>query len=171
MNEPILLKELPKFECLLDAADLHPELDASATFAFLTLMHTQGSVWRRMSEHFNDFGITQGRFLIMMLLKERNKIEGCPSAHTPAALAEMAQISRASVTGLLDSLEKDAFIRREPDPNDRRMLLIYLTEAGEAFMEKLLPVHFRLISELMSPLDGQERETLVSLLTKVASGV
>ncbi len=176
MSEPILLKEPPRYECFIEAAQRYPECDPSAMYAFIMLMHTHDVMWKQKCALFAAHGITPGRFIIMILLMEfevaeakGEKANGC-TARTPAELADLAQISRASVTGLLDSLEKDAFIRREPDPNDRRMVSIHLTEQGLEFMNDFLPPHFKLINNLMCGLDAQERKTLIVLLQKMQKG-
>ncbi len=162
----LILKDLPRYECLSEAAQQFPDLDPSASAAFLHLIHASDDVWRVMNGHFADHGITQGRFLVLMLLLEK-KTGGCPRAGTPAELAELAQVSRATITGLLDTLERDGFVRREPAPDDRRMVTVSLTPAGDKFMHDLLPVHFRLISAMMTGLTESERKTLVRLLAKV----
>jgi len=56
---------------------------------------------------------------------------------------------------------------REPDPSDRRMLLVHLTKKAEDFLRRYLPIHFRGASEVMASLDEGERKTLVQLLTKI----
>ncbi|MGB0259106.1 MAG: MarR family winged helix-turn-helix transcriptional regulator [Coraliomargarita sp.] len=170
MNQPILLKDQPRSECFVDAAQQFPALDPSATFAFTTLLHSHDALWKRMSAHFAQHGITQGRFMVLIMLMEKEG-DGCPTVHTPAEIAEQLQITRASVTGLLDSLEKDAFVRREPDPNDRRMMSIHLTEKGQSFLDDFLPPHFELIAKLMTGLSVKERESLVRLLNKLVGGI
>jgi DNA-binding MarR family transcriptional regulator len=47
------------------------------------------------------------------------------------------------------------------------MLSVTLTKKGDDFIKALLPVHFRRITELMSPLNANERKTLVRLLNKI----
>jgi len=86
---------------------------------------------------------------------------------TPAELAEAAGVSRATMTGLIDTLERDDFVRRKPDPHDRRMMSVELTNQGSAFLNRMLPGHFHLIAELMEPLSEKERKTLVALLNKI----
>ena len=71
------------------------------------------------------------------------------------------------MTGLIDTLERDGLVHREPDLTDRRMLSVNLTPKGDAFLKALLPVHFRRITELMSPLNEGERKTLMRLLNKI----
>ena len=77
------------------------------------LIRAGEEVMRVMNAHFAAHNITQGRFLVMMLLLEKKG--DCPQATTPAELADLASVSRATITGLLDTLERDGFVRRQPD--------------------------------------------------------
>ncbi len=165
-----MLKDLPRYECLTEAARQFPDLDPSASQAFLHLIRAGDDVLRVMNAHFTEHGITQGRFLVMMLLLERQGA-GCPRPNTPAEIADCAQVSRATITGLLDTLERDGFVIREPDAADRRMVTVKLTAAGARFMNELLPEHFRLINVLMAVLSENERKTLVRLLAKIIAGI
>ena len=130
------------------------------------LIRAGDEVWRVMNGHFAAHDITQGRFLLMMLMLEKQGSD-CPRPSTPAALADLASVSRATITGLLDTLERDGFVRREPDAADRRQISVHLTPAGQAFMHGLLPTHFQLINGLMGNLSEAERKTLVKLLHKI----
>jgi len=71
------------------------------------------------------------------------------------------------MTGLIDTLERDGLVHRDADLTDRRRLSVSLTKKGDAFIKALLPVHFRRIAELMSPLSENERKALVRLLNKI----
>jgi DNA-binding MarR family transcriptional regulator len=162
----LVLKELPRYECLVEASKQFPDLQPSACEAFMHLIRAGEEVMRVMNAHFAAHNITQGRFLVMMLLME--KLSDCPQATTPAELAELASVSRATITGLLDSLERDGFVRREPDPADRRQMSVHLTSKGQEFMHDILPEHFRLITRLMGNLANDEQQALSRLLTKVS---
>lgn len=170
MGSNLVLKDTPRYECLIEMGKVFPDMEPSSCQAFLHLIKTTDDVWDIMHQHLSDFGISQGRFLVMMLLIEKPDIEyPCPT--TPAAIADMANISRATVTGLLDNLEKDGFISRTPDPSDRRVTTISLTEEGHAFMQKILPPHFRILAHLMQPLSETERNTLVTILNKISAHI
>ena len=94
--------------------------------------------------------------------------DDCASVpRTPAELADAAGVTRATMTGLIDTLERDGYVVREPDPSDRRMLSVRLTSKGEQFLQEFLPGHFRIIAAVMSTLSESERKTLVRLLVKV----
>ncbi len=162
----LVLKDLPRYECLVEASRQFPDLQPAACEAFMHLIRAGEEVIRVMNAHFAAHNITQGRFLVMMLLMEKEG--GCPTATTPAELADLASVSRATITGLLDTLERDGFVRREPDPADRRQMSIYLTSKAQEFMHGILPGHFRLITQLMGNLSSGEQQTLSRLLTKVS---
>ena len=75
------------------------------------------------------------------------------------------------MTGLIDTLERDGFVNREPAPGDRRMMLVRLTAKGRAFLEQILPGYFRRIAAVMSKLTEAERKTLVSLMAKIHEAI
>lgn len=172
----LLLKDLPRYECLLEAAKEFPDLDPSAAEAFLHLLRTGDEVFGHTDRNLSDHNISHGRFGVMMLLWRSVQpraatlagINGCSDGpRTPAELADAAGVTRATMTGLIDTLERDGFVKREPDPNDRRMMSVRLTPEGERFLGDYLPEHFQAIAALMSPLSESERKTLVRLLGKV----
>jgi DNA-binding MarR family transcriptional regulator len=86
---------------------------------------------------------------------------------TPAELAELAGVTRATMTGLVDTLERDGWVRREPDVQDRRMMLVRLMPKGHQALMAMLPAHFRRIGSIMGVLTEPERRALVHLLDKL----
>lgn len=176
----LLLKDLPRYDCLLEGVREFPDLDPSACEAYLHLLRTGDEVFGVVERYLGEHNISQGRFSVLMLLWKSGvgATEGfpgrcCPirAPHTPAELADAAGVTRATMTGLIDTLERDGLVRREPDPNDRRMMWVQLTPKGEEFIQSLLPGHFRLMASLMQGLSHAERKTLVGLLHKILEQV
>ena len=172
----LLLKDVPRYECLLEAAREFPDLDPSAAEAFLHLLRTGDEVFDVTDRNLGDHNISHGRFSVLMLLwrsvqpraaKLLGADECVPGPRTPAELAAAAGVTRATMTGLVDTLERDGFVKREPDPVDRRMMSVRLTARGEKFLRNFLPSHFQAITALMDPLSEAERKTLVRLLAKI----
>jgi DNA-binding MarR family transcriptional regulator len=171
----LLLKDLPRYDCLIEASKEFPDLDPSAVEAFLHLLLTGDDVFAVSERNLSEHGISHGRFGVLMLLWRSNQPPGpdvnpedCVAGpRTPAELADAAGVTRATMTGLIDTLERDGLVKREPDPNDRRMMSVVLTAKGEKFLQNFLPGHFKLISSLMATLSEAERKALVSLLMKV----
>ena len=172
----LLLRDLPRYECLLEAAKEFPDLDPSAAEAYLHLLHTGDEAFGVSDRSLASRNISHGRFGVLMLLwrsvqpraaRLLGADECVPGPRTPAELADAAGVTRATMTGLSDTLERDGFVKREPDPDDRRMMSVRLTPAGEKFLVEFLPGHFKAIAALMSPLSEAERKTLVRLLGKI----
>jgi DNA-binding MarR family transcriptional regulator len=163
----LLLKNLPRYECILQMAQTFPDLDPSACEAYLHLLRTADEIYRVREANHAAHGLSQGRFTVLMLLFD--KAANRPKPSTPAELAESAGVTRATMTGLIDTLERDGLVKREPDPHDRRMMSVHLTDRGLGMLQEVLPGHFQWMSELMAPLDEAERKTLVRLLAKIAA--
>jgi len=165
----LLLRDLPRYECLLKAAQAYPDLDPSAAEVFLHLLRTGDEVFRVSERHLAKHHISEGRFGVMMALWNCSERPGCDGRHalTPAELAERTGVTRATITGLVDTLEKDGLVTRAPHHEDRRMLSVALTPKGSALLREILPGHFRRMAWLMATLSEQERVTLVRLLGKV----
>jgi DNA-binding MarR family transcriptional regulator len=163
----LMLKNLPRYECLLEAAREFPDLDPSATEAFLYLLRTGDEAFRVAEVHLAEHDITHGRFGVLMALWGNCQREGRQVPLSPAEIAERTGVTRATVTGLIDTLERAGLVARTPNTDDRRMTSVVLTSRGELVIKNILPAHFRQMAWLMSPLDESERKILVQLLTKV----
>jgi len=158
---------ITRYERLQRLARRFPQLDASAIETCIALLRLSnelsGAYEARMARH----GLSTGRFTVLVRLFSTQESEGGRGL-TPAELAENSCVSRATMTGLLDTLEKDGLISRQDHPEDRRMYTVHLTPKAQALLEELLPQHFSRVATLMSDLDDTERATLRELLTKVS---
>ncbi len=171
----LMLKDLPRYECLLEASRKFPDLDPSAMEVYLQLLRTGDELYRLQNDYLSGHALSQGRFFVLMLLLDKGT--ECPMAgstpgrQSPAELADQANVTRATMTGLIDTLEKDGLVKREPDPSDRRMMSVQLTPKAHAFMATMLPGYFRRIAGVMSGLTEGERRTFVHLLAKIQEGL
>jgi DNA-binding MarR family transcriptional regulator len=173
-----MIKNLPRYECLLAAAKEFPDLDPWACAVYLHLLRAGDEVFEVAERNLNRHDISPGRFGVLMLLwsgaRSRNP-EGngdddpclAPGPRTPAKLADAAGVTRATMTGLVDTLERDGLVRRVPDKEDRRMMSVILTPKARQFLSDMLPGHFQLMAALTSTLSESERQTLVALLNKI----
>ena len=86
---------------------------------------------------FNEYGLTSGRFHLLMLLKRE-------SSHylSPSELAKRTSVSRGTMTQFIDAIEKDSYAIRISDPHDKRGMLVELTEKGDKTLKKILPDYF-----------------------------
>jgi len=167
----LMLKELPRYDCLIQAAERCPTLEPSACEAYLNLLRTGDEVFEVMHRFLSSHEISQGGFTVMMLLGMGCEPDEPATPNTPATLAEEAGVTRATMTGLIDTLEKDGLVAREPDAHDRRTIHVRLTGEGRALLEGTVPDYFQCIADLLRPLSQTERKQLVRLLQKIQTGI
>lgn len=74
----------------------------------------------------------------------------------------------SAIVGLVDDLEKLGFAERRPSPDDRRSRIVVLTADGRGFLRDTDEAGLRVTNELLGPLDATERETLHTLLQRIA---
>jgi DNA-binding MarR family transcriptional regulator len=87
------------------------------------------------------------------------------------ALGESLRIPPSSMVSLVDHLEARHLIERQPDPSDRRIKAIYLTAAGNTFLDKTTEIVASYEKDLCAGLAPGERDLLLGLLRTVASNL
>ncbi|NJL10289.1 MAG: MarR family transcriptional regulator [Calothrix sp. SM1_7_51] len=155
----------PSRESFQELEQDFPDFDLESVETCLAFLNATTEVYAAFDAHFERYGLSAGKFTVLMQLYTAKQ------AIPPSEFAERANVTRATITGLLDGLEREGFIQRKPHARDRRMLTIHLTDSGTALIESILPDHFCRTKGLMANLTSKEKKTLVKLLIKVCSGV
>jgi len=91
------------------------------------------------------------------------KEEGCHVKY----LAEQFRLPKATITGLLRTLEDDKLVRREKDSNDARAFRPFLTLKGRELLPSMIDRHHRVLDTLHEGLDAEEVEDLKRMLRRV----
>ncbi|HEU0206909.1 MAG TPA: MarR family transcriptional regulator [Pseudolysinimonas sp.] len=84
-------------------------------------------------------------------------------------LAEISGTSAASVSSLIDGLEKAGYVERRPSPGDARRKEIHLLPKGKGLTRGFDHMMEQTEEQLLSPLSATERSTLIDLLTRIDS--
>ncbi|MGW7289552.1 MarR family winged helix-turn-helix transcriptional regulator [Streptomyces sp. NPDC054847] len=82
-----------------------------------------------------------------------------------ADLAERLEVVPRAVTSLVDGLEAGGRVRRVPDPANRRVTRIELTDTGRATLRALREARRAAAEDVLAPLTTEQRETLAGLLS------
>lgn len=98
-------------------------------------------------------------------------LDGAGQPLSPTAIAERLIVTTASVTSLLDTLERRGLVERRPDPTDRRRLLIVITQDGKAIVDQFLPEVVALQTAALATLTEAQRRQLVELLATVGANL
>jgi DNA-binding MarR family transcriptional regulator len=161
----VTLRAFSSYEALLKLADCYPELDLASVETCLAFLNTTAEVYDAFDVHLARYGLSMGKFTLLMQLLQAPEQE-----LTPSDFAERAGVTRATITGLLDGLERERLVKRKPHSTDRRRLSIHLTPKGEQLLLQMLPDHFCRTTGLMANLSETEKLTFIELLAKVRSG-
>jgi DNA-binding MarR family transcriptional regulator len=158
--------EVPPKQELEELGTQFPELNIPAVETCLAFLKTTALVYAALDTHLARYQLSMGKFTVLMQLFRANG-----QCLTPSECAERAGVTRGTITGLLDGLERDGWVKREPHPEDRRCLVVQLTDQGQQNLTKMLPDHFCRTTGLMAHLSLTEQQTLIKLLSKLQAGV
>ena len=105
------------------------------------------------------FGLKRGEYKVLL------KLRFAPSAClSPGDLAERLLVSTGGMTNRLDRLEAAGFVKRSPDPDDRRGLDITLTDSGREVIDRAIDAQAAEEAAVLSVLAPKDRARLNDLL-------
>ena len=123
-----------------------------------------GSLSRKISRHYRDriaeYNLTHSQFFILAQVIES---EGA----TPSQLAEKTLTDRATVTGVVDRLERDGWLERRPNKDDRRTLSIFLSKKGKKHQDAFISLYKKINSSFIQRFTSEEWHQLQKLLSKL----
>jgi DNA-binding MarR family transcriptional regulator len=147
-------------------ASRYPEINISSIEVYLAFLATATAFYHAVDSNYARYNLSRGKFVLLMQLVETEE-----AGLLPSEFAERAGITRASVTSLLDGLERDGLVTRQPHAGDRRTISIQISDKGRELMNELLPQHFAWIATWMDNLSYGEQQIFLELLTKLQLGI
>ncbi|MBT6313219.1 MAG: MarR family transcriptional regulator [Alphaproteobacteria bacterium] len=105
-------------------------------------------------------GVTRAQWMVLARLARR---PGCSQTE----LADMMEMERATAGRLVDRLEENGLVRREPDPTDRRVRRVFPTELATGQQDQMRAVADAIVDDALSDLNAEQRETLMTLMESV----
>jgi len=144
----------------------YPEFEMSAQECFLALLSVAGHVMEAIELQLSRHKTSQGRIRILLELQQTSS-----QALAAGELAARLKVTPATVTGLLDGLERAGQVRRKRCREDRRSVAVRLTARGTRVLSKVMPERFLRNSRLMAKLSEVDRRALVRLLGRVGRGL
>lgn len=148
------------------AAEQHgEEFDPTLLALTLTLYRTMWAFDRVSAAELAPHGFTVSQFHILAVLHR---------AEHPLTMGELGRavsVRPANLTGVVDALTRRSLIERQVNPTDRRSFLIRNTAAGEDFLARFLPGHWRYLQTMMAGLGREQRVQLTDLLGRLHASV
>lgn len=123
------------------------------------------------TQHLRPFfaaqGVGPGEFDVLATLRRAPP----PHALSPTELYNATMVTSGAMTGRLDRLENAKLIRRQPDPADRRAVLVVLTAEGFALIDRIIGGHVANGQRILAGLSAEEQTRLAELLGKLIAGL
>ncbi len=137
-----------------------PEIDLEVEGIVDRISGLSRRLQRSMDETLAEFGLDSAEHKALSSLAQA----GEPYRSTPGKLARRMDLSSGAMTNRLDRLQEAGLIRRLPDPDDRRGLLIELTAQGRRLYQKAVGAQAKKEALITSALNQRQKKQLNSLL-------
>lgn len=139
-------------------AEADPESEAESTVSLFTLIRAanllvadfDSTVWR-------DFGVTFPGFRVIFVIAVSGPRE-------PRTIAQLASVSRASISSVINTLERDGYVVRRRESADRRLVTVHLTSKGEELWRDSFAKQSAREREWAAALNLEQRKDLTGLL-------
>lgn len=117
-------------------------------------------VYQISKAELQQHGVTPVQYALLRLLWEKDGQHG-------AELGERLRLDSATITGLLDRLTHSELVERRPDPRDRRMNRIYITEKGRTLEKKLKKEMEDINRMILADFTQEEADMLKDMLSRL----
>lgn len=139
-----------------------PDLDLTVEGIVDRINGLSRRIKRLMDETLTERDLTWGEWKVLGLLRRSPDCR-----RSPGYLAVHAELSSGAMTNRLDNLEKRGLIQRLPDPNDRRGVIVELTDAGSKAYEESTAAQAAKEALIASALNDKEKDELNNLLRRL----
>ena len=144
-----------------------PDLDVSPMGIIGRISRLSLTMSKELELVFTQFGLYRWSFDMLATLRR----SGAPYRLSPSALFRSMMVTSGTMTNRIDRLEEKGLVRRVPDPEDRRGILVELTEQGRELIDTALAAHVANEERILKALSKEEQHTLAPLLGKLLSSL
>lgn len=142
-----------------------PELDAAGLEVLWRIFFLHKHLRKSAGRDLSKLHLTNWAFDVLASLRR----QGPPYQMSPSELCRAAMLSSGAMTNRLDRLQDRGLIERHADPNDRRGLLVRLTDRGTKLVDEAVKIRFDQANRALEPLSESERIQLTGLLRKLVA--
>jgi MarR family transcriptional regulator, 2-MHQ and catechol-resistance regulon repressor len=140
----------------------YPSFDWPAVEMFLNLTYTYDVINGHVSARITPFGVTRAGFNVLRILS-RSTSKACKQNE----ISQLMLVSRANITGLVDSLSRQGLVERISDPHDRRVNMIKLLPKGEKLLEDILPGFYQFMHDMCTVFSTRQRKVFNQVLIQL----
>jgi DNA-binding MarR family transcriptional regulator len=115
--------------------------------------------------HYNKIQVTKQQWLLLKILLEEKK------GMIQNDLAFVTNRNKASLTRLLNVMEKNDLVKRKPSKKDSRKNLIYCTQTGTDLFLKMKPLMLNSLQTLQKGISKDEMKLFIDIMSKIQTNI
>lgn len=146
---------------------VRPDLNAWPMAVIGRISRLERLIDEQMKAACSGFGIERWGFDVLATLRR----SGAPFALTPTQLYRSLLLTSGAITNRLDRLETAKLLVRSSDPNDRRGVLVKLTDKGLKLIDEAVIAHMEIEARMLSQLSLKSQKELADLLRQVSYSI
>lgn len=151
---------MPDIEMPADFYEQTPEGNVVATEAVMNTVRTADMLFANINRLLRPLGVSAAGGLALGLLRDLGPL-------TPSEMGERLIVTRATVTGVVDSLERHGLVERHAHPDDRRRSIIEITEEGRGILQQVRTIVHRHEREWLSVMSEDELRHYIGQLQRI----
>ena len=126
------------------------------------LLHETARVWRtKLDQRLKPLGLSMGKWTTLAhLARGGDKL-------TQAEVAARVGVEEPTLAGILDRLEQDGWVKRQPSNQDRRCKTVHLQEQSGGVLEQIFGTAQALRRELLKDIPREDLETCIRVLAQI----
>jgi len=121
---------MAKIQMPADFYDQTPDANVLATEAVMNTIRTADMLFDQIGRLLRPLNVSAAGGLVLGILRDHGPM-------SPSELSDRLIVTRATVTGVIDSLEQRGFVHRSANPTDRRGVTVEVTPAGLEVLKAL----------------------------------
>jgi len=151
---------MPKIQMPGDFYDQTPDANVLATESVMNTIRTADMLFDRIGRLLRPLNVSAAGGLVLGILRDHGPM-------SPSELGERLIVTRATVTGLVDSLEARGFVQRSANATDRRSLIVEITPAGLEVLKEVRTLVHANEKAWMSDLSDEELHGYIAYMHRV----
>ena len=156
---------IPTFAELTRHKQIVPEINPAAVIAMLSIKNASENIQQSILDVLQqEYHLSEGKFCALVVLHQHGE-----QGIAPSELAAKIGVTRATISNMLQRMERDGLVNVRPAAKDGRAKVMSLTPEGCRYMEEILPPHYLRVSKLMEKLTEDEQKELILLLEKLSA--
>ena len=146
---------------MMTISEINKTTDKTPLGTLLSVLMSFEVLARYLEVELRPYNATLIRFNVMSTLFKNG------GEMTPSEIAESVFREKNSITAVINTLEKEGVVRREPSTDDRRSVKVVITDKGWKEANRLNPIAQELSRDALSCMEKEQVESLVETMRKI----